>query len=149
MKISKAFVLVIPLCLVGAFAQAAFDMSKVQSLNGRTGQGTNAYEQGSFDCTVEVSKEDNSLSIVQKDAYASTMIILGDFVEQAEQKGSSIVLQTNSSNPSKSGLCGDHLSARNVITVAKLSKSEVNIAMSYRCGLLPKRNVDTFTCNLK
>ncbi|MDG0817686.1 hypothetical protein [Bdellovibrio svalbardensis] len=149
MKISKALGFVLPLCLVGSFAHAAFDMGKLQSLNGRSGQGTNAYEKGNFACTVEVSKEDNALSIVQRDAYASTMLILGDFVEKAEQQGSAVVLQTNSSNPSKSGLCGDFMSARGLVTVAKVSKDEVTIAMSYRCGLIPKRNIDTFTCKLK
>lgn len=145
----KNFTLALVLTLAGASAQAAFDMNQLASLNGRTGVGVNAYEEGGFKCTIEISADDNSLAIYQPDAYASTMLILGDSVKVAEQNGSTLFLQTNSSNPSKSGLCGDHMTARSVVTEARISKDEVTITTSYRCGFIPKRNADTFSCKLK
>lgn len=128
-------------------ASAATDLGSLSKLNGKTGEGLNAYESGTFACSIEVIKEENSLTINQTGAYYSELSIYGNDVVKAEKTSSGLVLETAKSDPFKSGLCGDWISARNVSTEAIITSNKVEISLRYKCGL--KSHKDTYTCSIK
>jgi hypothetical protein len=143
----KIFITGLVFGLVSTSAFAGVDMGQFEKLHGRSGIGTNPYENTSFSCSVVVDRGNNTLSIVQPDAYISTASVSGDHIIQQSNSAGSVILNTEAVNPEQSGRCGDFLRAKSVKDTLKISQNSVEISTSYRCGFVSHQ--DTTTCKLK
>jgi hypothetical protein len=141
----KLFCIISLLSVTSAFASV--DLSQFSKLEGRSGVGTNPYEDNSLSCYIKIDAENNTLSIEQPDASYSNAIVFGNEVVKQTNSDGVIILTTKESNPFKSGLCGDWLKARSVKNILKVNPNSVQISLSYRCGLVSHEDVTT--CKLK
>lgn len=143
----KIISLVTLLSLSSTIAMAGFDLGQLSKLDGKSGTGTSAYEEGSFNCHIEVDTSANTLTIVQPDAYYSSQaMIQGDEVIKATNSAKGTLLITDERDLDKSGLCGDFFKAKSVSEKLQVNGNTVAYSISYRCGLVP--HTDTTTCRL-
>lgn len=126
---------------------AAVDLSSLAYLHGRSGEGLNAYEQGSFDCGINVDKKLNKLSLIQLNHSLYKVYILGSEVEKLVQTKNEITLESEEIEPLRTYLCGEWLATRNFSVKAVITEKEVKISYRYYCGIV--KQTDTFTCKFK
>lgn len=140
----KLFTVILAVSM-SSVAFARLDFKKYSSLDGKSGTGQNAYEEGEFNCSVEIDTQENVLTIVHDGAYESRTIILGDEIVSQSSTSNGIALETEKSSPTKSGLCGDFISAISLQQRLEITTKSVSITTSYKCFL--KSHRDVMTCN--